>query len=247
MLTTHLLLLAAAPLAQAFAPATYFGHHVSSSLSAVSYDDIADIGYEVEVSKPLGIIFGENPDPYNGLVVDDVEAGLNGGSAGLRVGDQLVSINGRTVVGGGFDDIMGQLRDAPGDLELQLYRGNVRSLYVILTNRVGDNPAEQEGGDGEQDEDSEEVIMDEDYESPVVIDISQYEVNEEPLNVGDFFNGLKKVGAMLTEKKEDPAPAAAADTSVPKEETKKSGGIFGMFKQESIQLDGDEASGTALK
>eukprot|EP00545_Synedropsis_sp_CCMP1620_P006103 CAMPEP_0119007772 /NCGR_PEP_ID=MMETSP1176-20130426/3242_1 /TAXON_ID=265551 /ORGANISM="Synedropsis recta cf, Strain CCMP1620" /LENGTH=250 /DNA_ID=CAMNT_0006959985 /DNA_START=17 /DNA_END=769 /DNA_ORIENTATION=- len=248
MMLTLFLVLAVAPLAQAFAPtalpgasSAVFGYRASVVKNtivlnaAVSYDDISDIGYEVEVSKPLGVIFGENADPYYGIVVDDVEPGLNGGTAGLRLGDQLVSVNGQPVVGQGFDEIMGMLQTATGDLELQLYRGNVRSLYVILENRSGDNPTAQEDDEGGEDE----VIMDENYESPVQIDVSQY--NTDPLSLGDVVNAFKNVGKNLTEKKEEEAPAASAAT--PKEETKKSGGIFGMFKQESVQLDGDDASG----
>ena len=71
----------------------------SFRLRAVEYDQVFEVGYSVSVQKPLGIIFGENPDPYFGLVVDDVSEGLNGGMAGLRVGDQLLAIDGEVVVG----------------------------------------------------------------------------------------------------------------------------------------------------
>jgi hypothetical protein len=229
--------------ASGFSVTTPFRHHCGACSprgrnrlqAQVSYDEIADIGYDVSVAKPMGVVFGENPDPWNGLVVDDIELGQNGGVAGLRVGDQLVSINEQVVVGGSFDDVMTILREGPPVLNLQMYRGGVRALYVILQNRAGDNPL---GQDVEMDE--EEVIMDENYVSPVVIDVSQY--NDDPLSVGDFVNAFKNLGKMLTEGEEGDAPAPAKKQG----ETKKAGGFFGMFQQETIQLDGDDATGTGL-
>ena len=247
ILQTLLSLASVASIASAFSPSTpLFGYRSTTSLCAASYDDISDIGYDVSVSKPLGVVFGENGDPYNGLRVDGVDIELNGAAAGLRVGDQLVSINGNVVVGGDFDGVMSVLRDGPAQLDLQLYRGTVRSLYTIMDNRSDENPSAQE-----DDVDSEVVIMDENYEAPT-IDISQY--NTEPLGVGDVLNAFKNLGKQMIEKdekvEEAPAPffADAVDAAPPakQEEKKKSGGIFGMFKQESIQLDGDDATGTGM-
>merc|ERR1719162_982883 len=67
----------------------------------MSFDDMIERldHYEVEVPKPMGVVFGENPDPYFGLVVDDVSEGMNGGIAGLRVGDQLLAVNEKVVAG----------------------------------------------------------------------------------------------------------------------------------------------------
>ena len=243
MMILLLTITALASHASAFSASREFRHHLDTSSplgrtrrqAQVSYDEIADIGYDVSVAKPLGVVFGENMDPWNGLVVDDIELGQNGGVAGLRVGDQLVSINEQVVVGGSFEDVMTMLKEGPPVLNLQLYRGGVRALYVILQNRAGDNPS---GQDVEEDE--EEVIMDESYESPVVIDVSQY--NDDPLSVGDFVNAFKNLGKMMTEGEKEDARAR------PKKqvETKKSGGIFGMFQQDTIQLDGDDATGTGL-
>merc|ERR1712238_278253 len=70
----------------------------------------SDIGFTVSVSKPLGVVFSENPDPYLGLVIDDVAPGLNGGVAGMRVGDNLVAVNGEVVIGKYFDTAMDLLR-----------------------------------------------------------------------------------------------------------------------------------------
>mmetsp|Transcript_6111 Transcript_6111/g.8792 ORF Transcript_6111/g.8792 Transcript_6111/m.8792 type:complete len:86 (-) Transcript_6111:208-465(-) len=78
--------------------------------------------------------------------------------------------------------------------------------------------------------------MDENYESPVKVNVEDYE--DKPISIGDIFKAVKKVGEILTEKDDDPAPAPA-----PAQKTEKSGGIFGFFQQETIQLDGDEAAG----
>ena len=244
MMLMHVLLkfISLASLASAFCPSprstssSSFGYIVNSLvLEAVSYDDISDIGFDVSVAKPLGVVFGENLDPYNGLVVDDIELGKNAGIAGLRVGDQLVSINEQVVVGKSFETVMTMLKEGPPVLDLQMYRGGVRSLYVILQNRAGDMTSDDEDDEGE-----EAVIMDENYVSPVVIDVSQYD--DSPLSVGDFVNAFKNLSKKLTASDEDAPPAPTKQQG----ETKKSGGIFGMFQQETIQLDGDDATGIGM-
>lgn len=182
-------------------------------------DDLEEIGYAVSVKKPLGVVFGENDAPYNGLVVDDVEPGLNGGAAGIKVGDQLLAVNGQVVLGGDFDSTMDLLVVAD-DLDLMLYKGPVGSLFTILNNRNLSPEAL------EDDQDTEEVVMDENYESPVQINVEDFE--DKPLSAGDFVKAFKKV-------------TASADKKEKKE--KKKGGIFGgMFGAEAIQLDGDDAN-----
>ena len=197
-----------------------------------------DIGYRVAVEKPLGVIFGENDVPYKGLVLDDIEPGLNGGAAGLRVGDQLLSVNGQSVVGADFDSVMNMLVSAEGVLELQLYRGNVRTLYTIMNNMRSDTTGATEQDDDE--EDVEAVVMDENYESPVVINVEDYE--DKPLTPGDVVNAFKNLGTILMSEE---SGSGDSDGSAPKEEKKKSGGgLFGgMFGGgETIQLEGEDAS-----
>jgi hypothetical protein len=179
--------------------------------------------YSVRVPKPLGVIFGENEEPYFGLVVDDVAEGYNGGKAGLRVGDQLLAVDGIVVVGKDFDSAMDLLQQGSGSLELTLYRGPVRQLFTILGNRLEEGESIQE----EDDEDSEPVIMDENYESPVRVEVKE----EKPLTPGDFFKAIGKVGSMVAETLKE-------DTSAPK----KKSGFFGIGA-ESIQLDGSDAKG----
>lgn len=192
----------------------------SSAIFAIDVEDIEDVGYYTSVQKPLGVVFGENAEPYSGLRVDDIEMGSQGMSSGLRVGDQLLAVNGQVMIGGSFDACMGVLQASPAKMKLLMFRGNVRDLYTIIDNRNLDNDDDDGGG-------SEAVIMDENYESPVRIEVKEPEKLD-----------LMKVFNKLTAKRDPP------ETPAPKLEAKKSGGgLFGMFG-ESIQLDGDEASGT---
>jgi hypothetical protein len=193
-------------------------------LMAVSYDDVAGVGYGVSVQKPLAVVFGENPDPYFGMGVDDVSEGLNGGVAGLRVGDQLLAVNGEVVVGKDFDSIMRFLQDAPTSLDLVMYRGPVRTLYTILSNRMDEGESVRE----DDDKGDEPVIMDENYESPVRIEVKE----RKPLGVGDVFKAMGKLGKMLVDDNGETKSV----------ETKKKSGFFGMGG-ESIQLDGNDATG----
>eukprot|EP00428_Durinskia_dybowskii_P014078 CAMPEP_0170230228 /NCGR_PEP_ID=MMETSP0116_2-20130129/14845_1 /TAXON_ID=400756 /ORGANISM="Durinskia baltica, Strain CSIRO CS-38" /LENGTH=223 /DNA_ID=CAMNT_0010480993 /DNA_START=61 /DNA_END=732 /DNA_ORIENTATION=- len=193
-----------------------------TQLAAVPYETCVNVGYEAVVSKPLGVVFGENPDPYYGLVVDDVAEGLNGGKAGLRVGDQLMAINGNVVVGKEFDTVMGLLQSASGQLDLVLYRGPVSSLFTILGNQLGE-------GEFVRDEGEEEIIiMDENYESPVRIEVKE----KKPLSPADLFKAMGKVGKMMFE---DNTPPEV------KQQKKKQQGFFGIGA-ETIQLDGNDAN-----
>jgi hypothetical protein len=193
----------------------------TSQLFAIDYDTVADVGFSVSITKPLGVVFGENSDPYCGLQIDDISEGLNGGKAGLRVGDQLLSVDGTVVVGKDFDSVMGELTSGPADLDLIFYRGNVKSLYTDLENIQGDDIYLQE-----EEEEEEAVVMDENYESPFRVEVTE----EKPLSIGDFFKAGKKVAAMLME----PEPGAA-------KKEKKNTGFFGIGG-ESVQLDGDDAN-----
>ena len=190
--------------------------------SAVTYDDIQEIGYPASVARPLGVIFGENPEPYGGLVIDDVALGLNGGAAGLKIGDQLLSINGNVVIGSDFESTMDVLRDAE-TLDLMLFRGPAKLLYQVLQNQ--DTQPEEE-----EEDDDEGIMFDDDYESPVRVPIDD-EVEEDygPLTPGDVMNAFKKVTSGL-------------GNSVEKDGTKKKGFFSSMFSDETVQLDGDDAN-----
>ncbi|KAG7336981.1 hypothetical protein IV203_016375 [Nitzschia inconspicua] len=197
---------------------------------ALTYDQVLSrvVSYDVTVPKPLGIIFGENPEPYFGLVVDDVAEGMNGGKAGLRVGDQLLAVNGNVVVGKDFDSVMSLLQQDSEVLDLVLYRGPVRQLFTVLGNQLQDGESIQD--DDDDDDESEVVIMDENYESPVRIEVKE----EKPLTPGDFVKAIGKLGSIMADnlKSDDNA------TSEPKKKT----GFFGIGA-EAIQLDGVEAKG----
>jgi hypothetical protein len=198
----------------------------STARSAVTYDDIKEMDgcYPASVARPLGVIFGENPEPYLGLVVDDVALGLNGGAAGLKVGDQLLSINRNMVIGSDFESTMDVLRDAE-TLDLMLFRGPAKLLYQVLQNQ-DTQPEEEE----EEEDDDEGTMFDDDYESPVRVPIDdEAEEDYGPLTPGDVMNAFKKVTSGLSD-------------SVEKDGTKKKGFFSSMFSDETVQLDGDDAN-----
>ena len=237
-----LILLTTSTVVTAFVPShSLFAYNAavksSSCVVRVTQDTdvLAEIGFGVSVAKPLGVIFGENGEPYKGLVVDDVEPGLNGGTAGLRVGDQLLAVNGEATVGLDFDSVMDRLLAAEGTMELLVFRGPVRSLYTILNNK-GAKETDDDNDDNDDDDDGQQVIMDENYESPVKVNLEDYE--EKPITPADVVNAFKNLGSMLTSELKE-----ASTPPPPKEEKKKSGGFLGgLFAQETIQLEGDDAS-----
>jgi hypothetical protein len=214
----------------------------STALSAaLDYDDIITRvdHYEVRIPKPLGVVFGENPDPYFGLVVDDVSEGLNGGKAGLRVGDQLLTVNEQVVVGKDFDTIMGMLQSEPKVLNLVMYRGPASQMFTILTNQLDEGESLYDDEDEYDEEDSQPVIMDENYESPVRIEVKE----EKPLTPGDFVKAFGKLASMAAETlTADPDEGNSDTAASPPPPPKKKTGFLGIGG-ESVQLDGNEARG----
>merc|ERR1719253_1530217 len=132
MKTVFLLLLASS---QAFTTLPTPSVSSPTAIPAMDTSDVEDVGYSATVQKPIGVIFGENKEPYGGLRVDEVELGTEGSRVGLRVGDQLLAVNGDLVIGDSFDGAMSLLQSAPKRVKLLMYRGNVASLYTILNNR----------------------------------------------------------------------------------------------------------------
>ncbi|VEU42402.1 unnamed protein product [Pseudo-nitzschia multistriata] len=243
LLTRFLLLLASVQTVAAFVSqhahrsmvVSPVGSSSALSMAAMTYEEMIQRVdcYEITVPKPLGVIFGENPDPYLGLVVDDVSEGMNGGKAGLRMGDQLLAVNEQVVIGRDFDTVMGKLQEQPGRLNLVLYRGPVGQLFTVLSNQLGEGQNMYE--DEDEYEESEEVMMDENYESPVRIEVKE----EKPLTPGDFVKAFGKLGSMLGETLT--APVEQEDTGAPPPPKKKTG-FFGIGG-ESVQLDGEDARG----
>jgi PDZ domain len=180
---------------------------------AVDLDTLSDIGYVVEVEKPMGVVFGENRAPFGGLSIDSVEEGTNGATAGLRVGDQLMAVNGKSVIGADFDNSMSLLKDSPSPLALQVYRGTIKSLFTIVLNRRGDEFVPEE----EESEVTDEVVFDENYESPVIM--SAEEFVDDTISVSQVASdAAKNIGNVFS------------PTTI--------GGFFGkMFPQETIQLE----------
>jgi hypothetical protein len=208
----------------AFVLPSFSASKSTSQRDAASYEICLEVGYNTQCPKPLGIVFGENPDPYFGLVVEDVAEGQNGGRAGLRVGDQLMAINGEVVVGKDFDSVMNAFQLSSGTLDLVLFRGPVASMYTILANQMGEDEFVRDDDEGD-----EEIVMDENYESPVVIEVKE----KKSLSPADFFKAAAKVGKLLLE--DDTTPPGV------KKEKKKNQGFFGIGA-EAIQLDGNDAN-----
>mmetsp|Transcript_35428 Transcript_35428/g.85741 ORF Transcript_35428/g.85741 Transcript_35428/m.85741 type:complete len:91 (+) Transcript_35428:963-1235(+) len=88
--------------------------------------------------------------------------------------------------------------------------------------------------------------MDENYESPVQIDVSKYE--DKPLTAGDFVKAIGKLGSIVAETLTDDGndddsnegPSSGGSGSEDKKEKKKKRGFFGIGG-ETIQLDGKDA------
>lgn len=203
---------------------------------AASYEVCEQVGYQTKCAKPLGIVFGENADPYFGVVVDDVSEGQNGGRAGLRVGDQLMAINGRVVVGNDLDSVLTLFQTLPARdvIDLVLFRGPVSTMYTILGNQMGEDEFVRDGDDDDDEEGEDEIVMDENYESPVVIEVKP----KKSLSPADFFKAAAKVGKMLLE---DNAPTTTPSEDGAPKEKKKNQGFFGIGA-EAIQLDGNDAN-----
>jgi PDZ domain len=199
----------------------------SASASDVGLLDLmADVTFTVKVRRPMGVIFGENPKPLLGLVIDDVSPGLNGGAAGLRTGDQLVAVNGQMVVGREFDDVMALLQTSNSSpfSKLCMFRGSALDLNAVMSSFIGPQEEVEE----------DVVVIDENYEAPrVVFEDKQ----EKPLTADSVLNIFKKIGSN-----------AMKDMSMEGQDEDDSGndkkkGLFGgMFGGETIQLDGNDAS-----
>jgi len=208
-------------------------------MAAIGYEQLLDrvVSYEVTVPKPIGVVFGENPAPYLGLSVDDVSEGMNGGIAGLRIGDQLLAVNEKVVVGKDFDTVMNLLQNEPKNLDLLLYRGPARQLFTVLFNQLEEGESIYDDDDDYEDEDSEPVIMDESYESPVRIEVKE----QKPLTPGDFVKAFGKLGSMMAETLTS-EPKDSIDTPASSSQPKKKTGFFGIGG-EAVQLDAEEARG----
>jgi PDZ domain len=192
-------------------------------MGIVNLDSISDVGYFVTIEKPIGIVFGENRAPFNGLAIDTVESGKNGDIAGLRIGDQLIAVNGKSVIGSDFDRALSYIINAPSPVELQLYRGTIKSLFTIVMNRRSDDydPDEEEEDEDEEGvvSDDEMMIFDENYESPVIMSAEDFENNSDKISISQVAgDAAKTIGNVLS--------------------PQTIGGFFGkMFPQETIQLE----------
>ncbi|CAB1103120.1 unnamed protein product [Ectocarpus sp. CCAP 1310/34] len=86
---------------------------------------------EVSLKKPMGLVLEENVGGFGGLRVKEVADGGSAQEDGtVRVGDQLLEVQGENVKGIDFDEGMKKLMDAPEDgVKLKLFRGLASDLY----------------------------------------------------------------------------------------------------------------------
>ena len=187
----------------------------------VDLDTVSDIGYDVSIEKPIGVVFGENRAPFKGLSIDNVESDSNGDIAGLKVGDQLMAVNNKSVIGYDFDRALSLIKGSSSPVELKLYRGTIKSLFTIVVNRRSDdyNPDAEEEDDYEEEGDvsDDDMVFDESYESPVI------------MSAEDFGDDTISISGVATE-----AAKSIGNIFSPQ----KIGGFIGkMFPQETIQLE----------
>ncbi|CAM9799410.1 unnamed protein product [Ectocarpus fasciculatus] len=86
---------------------------------------------EVTLKKPMGLVLEENVGGFGGLRVKEVAEGGSAQEDGtIRVGDQLLEVQGESVKGKDFDEGMKKLMDAPEDgVKLKVFRGLAADLY----------------------------------------------------------------------------------------------------------------------
>ncbi|CAM9141040.1 unnamed protein product, partial [Ectocarpus sp. 13 AM-2016] len=86
---------------------------------------------EVSLKKPMGLVLEENVGGFGGLRVKEVADGGSAQEDGtVRVGDQLLEVQGENIKGIDFDEGMKKLMDAPEDgVKLKLFRGLASDLY----------------------------------------------------------------------------------------------------------------------
>merc|ERR1712154_692827 len=104
-------------------------------------------------------------------------------------------------------------------------------LFTVITNQLKDDESLYSEGDEE-----ELVIMDENYESPVRVEVKE----EKPLTAGDFVKAFGKLGSMLGDTVKETLKESPSEGVPPP--PKKNSGFFG-FGAEAVQLDGEDARG----
>lgn len=98
--------------------------------------------YNVEVTKPMGIIFEENEPEVGGLYVAElVPDGAAAATGAIGVDDQLVAVGSTPVTGLDFDTVMAALQDSPSPATLEFFRG---SAQAAKANKAAPVETEQE-------------------------------------------------------------------------------------------------------
>jgi len=232
----------------------------SSSLSQLyAYDGPIELSqipdnfsYTISSRAPLGIILSEfqcNTVPeLTPLIVSDVTEMSNGAMAGVREGDILLGVNGLTAlaIGAGFTEVMDSLIDGfqnspSNEVSVTFFRGSTMGkedgfdgfIDLIVNGEAQQNAQNYEYDDTVNDIDTE----DEDYEPPNISDYLAQKEEEKrqrgQVGAGQLFSSLIKETADAVQKGLESSPQQEQI----EKESKKSGGLFGMFSQETVQLE----------
>lgn len=243
----RILTLLALPAAAAFAPTPAFrsAPRIASSLAAADAVDIAvfpdSVSYTITSGPPLGVILTEfqstSVPELTPVVVSDVTEGQYAARLGVREGDVLIGINGVSLLeeGVGFDSVIETIQTefdgAAGQISATFFRGSSFGRTEGFDGLVG---TIVNGGDAEEVAEEVEDVSGEGG-TLNLSDIFGEEEEKEQVGVGELFSSLMKETAGAVQK------GLSSDGEKPKQTEKKKsgGGLFGIFSQETVQVEDD--------
>lgn len=212
---------------------------LSDTLEPIDIATIPDsVSYTITSESPLGIILSEyqssTVSELTPLVVTDVTEMSNGAMAGVRQGDILLGVNGLSALsqGVGFTQVTDSIKaafdddDDDGKVTIKFFRGSVQGneegfdRYLdVLVNGVEYNENEEE--------------VDGEYEAPTLEDFG-ISMEKKEVGVGELFSALFKESAKAVQKGLE---SSKQEKPAKKKKKSEGGGIFDIFKQETIQID----------
>mmetsp|Transcript_33048 Transcript_33048/g.98316 ORF Transcript_33048/g.98316 Transcript_33048/m.98316 type:complete len:261 (-) Transcript_33048:187-969(-) len=244
MMMNFVFTILALPFAASFAPPPAFGSAsvrttTSLSVEAVDITKFPEaVSYTITAEPPLGIILtefqSESVPELTPVVVSDVTEGQFAARLGVREGDVLIGINGISLLeeGIGFDSVINTIQTEfggpAGRISAKFFRGSSFGKIDGFDGLVG---TIVNGGDAEEVVDEVEDVTGE-GETLNLSDIFGEEEEKEEVGVGELFSSLIKETAGAVQK-------GLSAEEEKKEEKKSGGGFFGMFSQETIQVDDD--------
>lgn len=209
-----------------------------ASTDSIDISEFPDpVVYTITSDPPLGVILTEFRSTavpaLTPTIVSDVSEGLNAAKQGVRNDDILIGIDGASVLeeGVGLEKVMETLGEAFGS------KGSVAATFFRGSGYGGQKGFEGLVGAIADGENAEEAIEEEDIEDEVEGGIGLISVNDlkrkedEQVGIGQLFGSLiKETAGAVKRGLEEPAG---------KPKKKSGGGIFGMFSQETMQIEDD--------